>query len=238
MPSARVLPTHFIEFDHALALDRVLSTCSGAAGGDELLWQVRDSVSDLITGPVIISPAIKEGEPIPDALLHNHQVIIVSQRLRETIEPWLKDYEFLPAQIELWNDLTHDPHGGGNLVSGYWWLNSWRRLDVVDWDKTEASRFGQLRKRFSYPRTPVKATAFQKLILRSTIPSGEHFFGLFGVEGEHRYLSPQLHAHLVSQNLRIRFRYKLFQRGSMREGDPEAFEQYLNPHMPRPQISG
>ena len=234
MSVSSVLPPHFIEFDHALGLDRRLSNCRGASGAVDLFWQVRDSVRELVTAPVVILPPIKEGEPIPDALLHN-EVLIVSDRLREAIEPWLKDYEFLPARVELWDEQTSTPCGGGNQVDGFWWLNSWRRLDIVDWDNTEAWRRGPIREDSNYRHSPLKASLWQRLVLRHPVPPDEHFFGLAFFEGEHRYLSPALHAHLVSQNLRIRFRHKLFQKGSMKEGDSTAFEQLLN-QVPRPRI--
>ncbi len=227
------LPPHFIEFDHALPMGRWQSGCTGAMGDIDLWWQVRDSVSDLVTEPVVISPAIKEGEPVPDAMLHN-EVLIVSQRLREAIEPWLKDYEFFPAKVELWDHLTYTPYGGGRQIDGFWWLNSWRRLDIVDWDKTEAWRRGPIHPDSNYGHSPLKASAWQRLILRQPISPEEHFFGLAFFEGEHRYLSPQLHAHLVEQKFRIRFQPKLFVWGSMPDGGPEAFEQLLNPHIPKP----
>ncbi len=227
------LPPYFIEFDHALPMGRWASGCTGAMGDIDLLWQVRDSVRELIAAPVIISPAIKEGEPIPDAMLHN-EVLIVSDRLREAIEPWLKDYEFFPAKVELWDDLTYTPHGGGRQIEGFWWLNSWRRLDIVDWEKTEASRYGPFHRDSNYRHSPLKATAWQRLALAGSISEGEHFFGLAGFRGEHRYLSAQLHAHLAEQPFRIRFQPKLLVWGSMPDGGPEAFEEALNPHMPRP----
>lgn len=228
MSNLAALPAHFIQIANFLPLARRTSATRGVRGDIELLWQVRNSVRDLVTETARLLPFIAAHEPLPDVLFHN-QLMFVSQRFREAVEPWLRDFEFIPAELELWNGDPETDLGGGPIVDGYWWLNSWRRLDVVDWRNTEAWLFDPFREGFSYPHTPVKATAFQDLALAQQIPTDEHFFGLLGVEGEHRYLSPALHAHLLNQNLRIKFEPKLWRYGSLRAGDGESFAQLLNP---------
>ena len=222
------LPPYFITFDHALPLGRRASSLR-ALGSTDLMWQVRESVADLNPDVVRLMRAIKVGEPIPDVLLHN-DVLIVSTKLREAIENWLQDYEFLPAKLELWDEAASGSDlTGGPVIEGYWWLNCWRRLDIVDWHQTEASYFGEFRPGFSYPHTPVRASAFQRLALKHPVPEGEHFYGLLGIEGEQRYLSASLHKHLLACGLLLKFRPVFFERGVLPAGARDAAYNLLNP---------
>jgi hypothetical protein len=62
-------------------------------------------------------------EELPEVLEHNH-MLVVSQSVREAIEPWLKDYEFIPVEVERSVTDAVDSIGGGEVAAGYWWLNS------------------------------------------------------------------------------------------------------------------
>lgn len=202
-------PPYFIEFADKTP-SRFMSVLRGVAGAPEdLLWQVRDSVSDIVPGPVWLCPQNTSVATLPDVLKAN-EVLIVSQKARGAIEPWLKDYEFIPTKLELFLPREGCDFGGGPVVEGYWWLNCWRRLDIVDWNKTDAPRYGPKNPKSKYVNSPLVAPTWRRLALKSSVGSDEHFFGLAGVEGERRYLSDALHAHLRGAGLRVAYEPRFF----------------------------
>ncbi|MBT9445606.1 MAG: hypothetical protein IV086_07915 [Hyphomonadaceae bacterium] len=202
----QALPEHLIQLaSPSLHLGNLLGT-HGAP--DDLLWQVRDSVSDIVDSKLRFVCSFNRNEKLPDVLAAN-DALLVSSRLREAIEPWLKDYEFLPTDIELSDDPTGEILGGGQIVEGYAWLNSWRRLDIVDWEKWTGGR-GIRTEAPPYNASPLRGGQWDKLVLREPIPIDEHFFGLAGVEHERRYVSKELYKHLRKLNLDVQFRARVF----------------------------
>lgn len=181
----------------------------GAKGAPEkLMYQTEDAISHIVSAPLLYQVLYSSVESLPDLFcIQLPQILIVSQRLRAAIEPWLKDYEFIPTRIELSlaDDDDETPVGGGPIVENYWWLNSWRRLDIVDWNNSQIST-GKLSEDTSYPTSPVRAASrWKRLALHTPPPADEHFFGLAHIMGSQRYLSRALYEHLRAQDFKIKF---------------------------------
>lgn len=198
---------YFIKFVESGPQSSVLNGSGGAA--TDLLWQVRDSVRDCVQEPMLFRVRYRTMEELSDAMFHNDQ-LIVSDALRREIEPWLKDYEFFKVRVEL-NESGKLGHiGGGGFVEGYWWLNSWRRLDLVDWERSDMSLYPLPLPSKTYAHSPLRAIKWNTLVLRRDPPKDEHFFGIAHVEGEQRYLSEALWHHLSGAGLRTTFGARMF----------------------------
>ena len=164
-------------------------------------YQMCSAASSSVQSPLVYRSNYAR-ESLPDVLLHNG-MYIVSTRLREVMEPLLADYEFVPTVVELSQDEI-DPSevGGGALVEGYWCLNCWRNLDIVDWDRTislgspKSGRFAG---------SPIRISNWQRLVLRAPIPADAHFFGFVGVCGANRFVSPQLYEAISRARLKLSF---------------------------------
>lgn len=170
----------------------------------DLTWHVRDSIRDVVDSPLRLLSNYREGEELPD-VFGNGERIIVSTRVRDSVEGWLRDYEFLPVEIEHCRTDQYNDIGGGSLVRGYWWLNSWRRLNVIDWSCSDLVPAVLPLSPSKYAQAPLKVNHWRRLVVRPEVLRGEHFFGVKFVRGAKRYLSPELHGHLLAQRFRLRF---------------------------------
>lgn len=174
-------------------------------------YHLVDSVSHLVEAPMRYKVLYTSADATPDLLtgVNNGEFHVMSQRLRESIEPWLKDYEFIPTHVELsptdGADEDSPQIGGGAVLESYWWLNCWRRLDLVDWDASDIS-MGTPGADSSFAGSPVcAATNWKRLALKAPPPEDEHFFGFAGIAGSRRYLSTALYRHLLSLDLKVMF---------------------------------
>lgn len=183
----------------------------GGAATD-LLWQVRDSVRDLVTEPILFRPRYQTPDELPDVVFHNEQMII-SHAMRTAMEPFLKDHEFFSVRVELNANGELGHVGGGEIIDGYWWLNCWRRLDLVDWERSSMNLYSLPHPPSWYKNSPLRATKWNSLVLRTRIPADEHFFGIAYVEGEHRYLSEAFWRCLSAMRLKIKFAVRMFAPG-------------------------
>ncbi|MBL8544376.1 MAG: hypothetical protein JNJ63_11275 [Hyphomonadaceae bacterium] len=196
------------------------------AAAERLDWQVRDSVADMVQTPIHYISTYTPSDVLPDVFRHN-EVLVVSSRMRDAIEPWLKDFEFLPVEIHLSASRKRAKDWGkGPVLGDYWWLNSWCRLDLVDWEKSDM--IASLPRKEGSPNfgSPVRAINWKRLVLKNGMPKDEHFFGLAYVAGERRYLSDELRRHLLSQDLRIFFRPRMA--GLLPWRSPYEIERELN----------
>jgi hypothetical protein len=168
----------------------------------DIKHQMRRSASSSVQSPLRYKSNYAR-ESLPDLLLHNG-MYIVSTRLRDVMEPLLADYELVPTVVEPSQDET-DPSevGGAGLVEGYWWLNCWRNLDIVDWDKTIS--LGSPAKSGRFAASPLRISSWQRLALREPIPADAHFFGFVGVYGAKRFISPQLYAAIFRAQVKLTF---------------------------------
>lgn len=203
----QALPEYLIQFaSPSMRLGNLLGT---RGADDDLLWQVRDSVADIVESRLRYACAFHREDQLPDVLEAN-DCLLVSPRVREAIEPWLKDYEFIPVDIELTKDPAREELGGGEIVEGYAWLNSWRRLEIVDWANWTGGIALKSKNNPKYADSPLRGGQWDKLVLKKPIPDNEHFFGLAGVFHERRYLSDELYDHLRKFNFDILYRARVF----------------------------
>lgn len=173
---------------------------------------LESSVGDQLSPPLLYQKLYRTKESLPDLLcVSMHETLIVSQRLRDAIEPWLKDCEFIPVHVELSlaDEDYEAPVGGGPIVENYWWLNSWRRLDIVDWDNSEIQSFPAPTPGSTYDGSPVRYHVWRRLSLHKPPPPDEHFFGFAKIVGNERYLSPALYEHLRAQRFNVKFEPKM-----------------------------
>lgn len=190
----------------------------GVNGADsDLRWHLTQRVTGIVSAPLHYRTNYLKEEYLQDLLQHNN-MLVVSPRMREVIEPWLKDYEFIPVNLELngTNDLSNS--GGGTIVHGWWWLNSWRRLDLVDFERSRVEWHSLERVSERYKKAPPRATVFD-LVLHEPAPADEHFFGLTSVAGDEHYISEALHEEIVRQNLKVWFRPKFIKPNSESAAD-------------------
>lgn len=198
---------YFIKFVESGPQYSALTGCGGAA--TDLHWQVRNSARDCVREPLLFRVRYQTPDELLDAMFHNDQ-LIVSTALRKAIEPWLKDFEFFPVRVELNKSGRFGEEGGGGFVEDYWWLNSWRRLDLVDWERSDMSLYPLPHTTKTYAHSPLRAIKWRTLVLKHEPPEDEHFFGVAQVEGEQRYLSEALWHHLLACGLKVEFGPKMF----------------------------
>lgn len=165
---------------------------------------LRDSVRDLVTVPLTMVSGYTDADPLPDIFRHN-DMLIVSDRMRVAIEPWLKDFEFISAAVHLSASRADEDWGKGPVQGGYSWLNSWRRIDAVDWEKSNMIAALPAEEGAPNSGSSVRAIAWERLTLRTDELDGEHFYGLAHVAGERRFISDELRRHLLAFEVRVFF---------------------------------
>lgn len=121
---------------------------------------------------------------------------LVSDRFREAVEKHQPaDVEFFPAKIELAKSASSLVGGGGDVVeNGYWLFNSWRRVDVVDRERSESP----IHENHPCPGEFVVEATGGRVVLRDH-PLNETLFGIKGVLNC-RFLSSALAESLRSLN--------------------------------------
>jgi hypothetical protein len=201
---AKTSPDYFITLREPRGNSRPAAFKTGGVDAD-LRWHIRQSVSDAVAPPVRYRSNYPSEEELPEVLEHNH-MLVVSQSVREAIEPWLKDYEFIPVEVERSLTDAVDSVGGGEVVAGYWWLNSWRLLDLIDWDQSSlVAAVTPNDPADKYSNAPLKVNHWERLHIKPGLLGGEHFYGVKYVRGARRYISPELHQHLLKQKFRLSF---------------------------------
>lgn len=197
-----VTPCYLIEMKEGGFPVAMINGMNGAE--TDLHFHMANSVSGMVSKPIRYVTNYYRRTHLQD-LLRSNDVLVVSQRFREAVEPWLKDYEFLPVELELSSHPAMDRVGGGEIVQDYWWLNSWRRLDLIDQARSEVYERPMWKPESKYFHSPIRHKGWRKLIFAKPLPPDEHFFGLAEFPGEARYVSPELHKHLIDQKLRVNF---------------------------------
>ncbi len=179
----------------------------GASTADsDMKWQMGGSADAKLAAPLRYLSNYIESETLPD-LLENDGLLFVSERLRTALVPWLPaESEFVPAEVEYSNNKQTDELGGARRVGGYWWLNSWRLVDAIDWDASQLVWRDRSGDQGRHASSPVRAIGWKQLVLMPDAIEAEHFFGLAGIYGARRFLSPKLHAHLLDFGFRLHFK--------------------------------
>lgn len=177
---------------------------------ERLKWQVANTISGQVPIPVLYTAPFTDRGDLRD--LHAiGDTTLVSEKLRQCVEPFLSDFEFLPAEIELSAPLPENStdgqsvdNGGGAIVGGYWWLNTWRRLDIVDWSNSTFTP-AHPPPRVQYADSPVLARSWTKLALKSPVPGNEHLYALLGFLPRNLFVSDFLRKEIRKRGLRVDF---------------------------------
>lgn len=193
------------------------------------------SVAALVGGPV----RFKAQDRMPARILGDYNKAsggygagaIVSRRFKELVESFsVKNVEFFPAEIEIFEDVPLPPPDengeveddgglltGGRILSGFWWMNHWRALDV-DREKTEglwhvgSQRFPSYAEALaarpsyavSYFQPPLGS--WKRLVFSQPIEESEPLFGIKGTHGRKRYISNAFRAALIRGEFRVQIR--------------------------------
>lgn len=184
------LPTAKVMEDEVPGIGKVRMALGGPT------WDVAneavDSIATVVPDPA--TGAVGFNRASPADFLQAGAVMVVSKKFRRVAEPHLRHVEFLPLALN-----TTPPgkgFGSGEISGDYFWMNSWNRLDLVDQD---ASAFGQ-------GIDPVTKTfsAWKMLVLK-LLPADAGIFGLKGLMGGRRFVSPQMHELLIKEGLNMEF---------------------------------
>lgn len=173
-------------------------------------YEMHDALAPTL--PLPLEAWLRPGEndegqqyPLPDLFNHN-AALIVSPRFMEVATPFLRDFEVLPIRFESTPE-GEDPtvKGGGEMIEGYGWLRTWRRLDVIDRLRSEFRPMLPPEPDSPYRDAPVSIHDWSNLVL-SPIPVGEHLFGLAGLLGGRRFFSLELYRAIHQADLLVHFR--------------------------------
>ena len=192
------LPTQRVLSDDFEGIGKLEIRLGGAT------WDVRagraDSVKEMVPSPItgVISATASD---LHDYFLQEG-LVFVSARFREICGPLIKDAEFLPAIFKTSIQGSRSL-GEGPEVDDYFWLNTWNRIDLVDFDNSVFSPTD----RRPGPRVghPDQISTWEHLALRPTLHQDDHFFGILQVVGEARYASVELRNAAISADLRMKF---------------------------------
>ena len=217
MSDGIVSPEYFIKFMEPGPSTKILKNFNGAQ--EDVHWQVIDSALGTIKPPLYMLTNHQSPDYIIDLLVHN-ELPFVSGRLRALIEPFVQDVEFIPVGIETSNVPEIDFAGGGERVEGYFWMNCWKRLDIVDYERSKLGLLGPplvaSKRRLE---TPCKFGGFAELHLRQPIPADVHAFSIFGMQGSPLFLSETLWTLIRVSGLKVWFEHKPLNRATCRSRD-------------------
>ena len=202
------LPTAKVVEDDAPGIGKVRMALGGPTW--DIANEIVDSIADVVPDPA--TGAVNFNRAAPADFLQTGTVMVVSKRFRSVVEPHLRNVEFLPLALN-----TTPPgkgFGSGEISGEYFWMNSWNRLDLVDQD---ASAFGQ-------GIDPVTKTfsAWKMLVLKP-LPADAGIFGLKGLMGGRRFISPQLHEILIKEGLNMEFSPVLLDESDPITADTQRF---------------
>jgi hypothetical protein len=198
------------------------------SGPTDLHWQVCDSVAREIQGPLLVKTNYYDSAHLRDLILHN-TVQLVSDRFREVVEPYLQDCEFLPVELELNCTTDINQSGGGARHGGYWWMNSWLRLDIIHWAASDFGGPGLRKGPTGYKGSNVRNEMWRTVRFREAIPADVHMFGLKGQMGDARYISPALHKVILKAGLKVNFAPVITDRQSPSGSIHDRYAE-VNPH--------
>ena len=176
-----------------------------------LRYELNDSLEGIATDSIEVTVAQTERTQLIDCFTNTAGLTLVSDRLKEMLEPSLTEVEFRPATIELSDEKTRQAdntiYGGGDVVNGYWWMHCWRRLDLIDYGRSDLRTWGESAQTgFSKEKVPI--FNWQRLSLYLPDKS-ESVFGLAKLYGYRRFLSEEFVSKCMSAGLKINPRNRL-----------------------------
>lgn len=151
---------------------------------------------------------------------------LISERLKIMLQSFdQEDVEFFPVEVELFKggDCEEEedelPPGGGPIVPGFWWMNHWRRFDVVDVRKSEcvwgvnSGEFSDLDAAMAAVSEPARKQGFEpnlkrfrRLVFREPIAPEESLFGVRRLGWKRRFVSARLRAAIIRAGLVVRIK--------------------------------
>jgi hypothetical protein len=140
--------------------------------------------------PDALSARVDEIDPaqIPGCFRRSG-ITIVSSALREIVESFdVPCIEFFPVKLELLEeggDFEKAPTGPGEIIEGYWLMNCWNRIDVVDLEHSDLV----WQKSFVGHRPPW-FVGWKRLVLKAPIEAD--LYGFAENMPRRRYVSPRL----------------------------------------------
>ena len=150
--------------------------------------------------PIQVLSRITPSEELPDHFADLNGFHVVSDRMRTTIEPLLKNVAFHAATVELTKPGGRDTDiGGGPTLNGYWWLHCWNLLDLVSRDSSDVTEYPFRR---GSGDMSVRFATWRKIVLNE-LPNDEHYFGLKGLKGGRRFFSPELWKMLQQKGVKV-----------------------------------
>lgn len=151
--------------------------------------EVSESIADRLPSPVRVYVSASR-EKIPD-LMVSGPLIVVSTALRETIGEG-ESMEYIPVEVESGLDISQNQLGGGDVVGGYFILNSWNRINIVNWaDSVFGNKGNNSSKKFS---------GWSKLSLVDGVDLAP-VYGLSGFLRNSRFVDPEIAHKIKKSNL-------------------------------------
>ncbi|NGM50031.1 hypothetical protein G5B46_10470 [Caulobacter sp. 602-2] len=161
-----------------------VGTVRMALGGPH--WDVSAGRADSVAHrlPPELSGTVQEPlEGLPDLINHNGNLLFVSSRMREAIEPLLVDFEIIPVRIRRGKKTLRDDELREVM---FYWVNTWRRINLVD---LEASLFDPESKGVDPADGLVKIATWKNLILNGDPSGSDNLFDIRELYGQNRYCS-------------------------------------------------
>jgi hypothetical protein len=201
----------------------------GNGAYEATVFHLIESAVDMVDNPIRLITQFKKAAYIPDLFKHN-DMHLVSQKFRDLVEPYLKDFEFLPATVELTNAPRCDYSGGGAVIPGYYWLNCWRKLDIIDEERSEHRMHPKLNawgEEDEYTKAPIRYSSWIDLYFKTPPPEDEHLYGIYNMFHAEFYISDFLHKLICDAKLKVVFEPKIM--GTYYAGGHQVFAD-LNPN--------
>jgi hypothetical protein len=161
----------------------------------DFMYEMVPPDADPGTEPIKVISRSTQMSELPDHLGDANGFHVVSDRMRSLMDAVVKDTRFHPATVELTKPGGRDTDiGGGPVVEGFWWMHCWRLLDIVAWNDSELTELGIFPSQYDGRNLTVRFATWEKLSIQS-LPDDEHYFGVLGLKGGRRFLSPSSGQH-------------------------------------------
>jgi hypothetical protein len=168
----------------------------------DLRWDIVDSLAAVVPNPVRIKLRCDNKNP-PD-FIQQGAVFIVSEKFRSVVEPHVKNTEFLPVHAETTPRMNARAIGGGAVREDLYWMNCWNRCDLIDISRSIYKKVDLEKGNKRYQNSSVIMLDWDLLDIAPPENSGE-LFGITGVGGGRRFITPDLHNVILGSGLNVKF---------------------------------
>ena len=136
--------------------------------------------------------------------IQQEAICLVSQKFRSVAEPYLKDTEFLPLELEF-TPKGARAIGGGAVRGDYYWMNNWLRQDVANRQASVLSIMPADEKDAFNSKNEPLFSAWELLSLNA-LSEEANLYGVSGLYGGSRFVSPHLHMALKQADVNVAYR--------------------------------